>query len=149
MRRTVSQGQPESGFTMVELLVTMVLLTIVLLGLAALQVGVIRQVSASRRASEATRLGQAILEERYLATGYGNIALRGWTPELKRDGAATMTRVGGDGESPGPYTVDTLVESAGGLSAKVVTVRVSWTDMASGTGPAPPFRVHLTGLRTP
>lgn len=128
----------EGGFTMMELLVTMVLLTIVLTGLAALQVSVIRQVTVSDRAAEATRLAQMAMQ-RYEAMPIAD--LRSFSPkdtwfnELRRDGTSPMSGVGADGQSDGPFTVQSFHENVAG--AELVVVRVRWTQINRGLDNAP------------
>jgi Tfp pilus assembly protein PilV len=127
---------------MVELLVTMLLLTIALTGLAALQLYSVRQVTASRRANEATRLGQSVIE-RYMTMPIASLPAPGtppdWEHELKKDGSTTMVNVGVDGESDGPYTVEHLTESLG-TKTMLVTVRVTWKDVPLGAPPDPTAR---------
>lgn len=118
----------DGAFTMVELLVTMLLMTIALLGLTALQVSVIRQGTTSRGVSEATRLAQIVLE-RYHAMPYAGLVAfspkDAWVTELRRDGVSTMEGVGPNGETDGPYTVQSFHESVG--AGELITVRVLWT----------------------
>lgn len=117
------------GFTMIELLMTMLVLTIVLLGLAALQVGTIRRVTASRRANEATRLAQTLLE-RYRHINCA--ALPGdtgssWQPaqQVTTTGNVAMTNVAVDGVNPGPYRVEEWVTDT--ATEKMIIVRATWT----------------------
>ena len=123
-----------AGFTMVELLVTMLLLAIVLCGLAALQVATIRNVSGSRRSSEALRLGQAVVEG-YRVKSMTEIASEpqgAWHYVIDR-GAQQMSNISADGTSKGPYSVQSLIEDLGG-GVRLITVKVTWTDLAPGTG---------------
>lgn len=124
------QGLPQAGFTMVELLVTILMLSIVLVGLAALQISVIRQVTGSKSASEATRLAEGVME-RYKSMPFPDLVSftpKGtWFTEIKRDGASQMVNVASDGEADGPFTVESLHESVGG--GELVSVRVTWTDV--------------------
>ena len=121
------------GFTMVELLVTMMLLTISLTGLAGLQVASIKRVTAGKRGAEATRLAEATIA-RYQANSYSLLpaALNppAWEVEMKKDGTTEMRSVGVDGESDGPFVVQRMVEDFGGR--KLVTVRVSWEENIQG-----------------
>ena len=130
---------------MVEIMITMLLLTVVLIGLAALQIATIRQVSLSRRASGALRLGQMLIEQ-YRGTPFvnlPNLASPDWEDENKKDGT-TMTSVSEDGEGSGPYSVHRFVEipqTASGFSrSRLITVRVSWLDLMPGTDPDPTKR---------
>jgi Tfp pilus assembly protein PilV len=111
---------------MIELLITMLILTIVLMGLAALQVGTIRQVTASRRANEATRLASTVIE-RYRHTPYTALpADIGWAPQLNNN-LAQMTLVGVDGQSNGPFSVEYMAETVN--STRIITVQVKWKDV--------------------
>lgn len=138
MKHSIRPVGPDAGFTMMELLVTMLLMGIVLTGLAALQVSVIRQVTISDRAAEATRLAQTVMQ-RYESLPF--VQLAGFTPkgawftELRRDGTTPMSGVGSDGQSNGPYTVESFHESV--LGAELVIVRVRWTNITRGLEAAP------------
>lgn len=133
VRPTPVCNRDEGGFTMMELLVTMVLLAIVLTGLAALQLSVIKQVTVSSRAAEATRLAQLVMQ-RYESMPYATLAAfspKGtWFPELRRDGVTTMANVGTNGENDGPFIVESLHETSNG--AELVVVRVRWTNITRG-----------------
>lgn len=137
----------DDAFSMIELLVTMLLLTIVLVGLAALQVSTIRQVTVSKTASEATRLAQLVME-RYRSAPYATLqafsvrAPTWWRERKKESGTDEMVRVGVDGDSDGPFTVESLHESVGG--GELVTVRVTWTDINRGieSTPSQQYRQH-------
>jgi len=138
-----------AGFTMVELLVTMLLLCIVLVGLAALQVHAIRNVTSSRRTNEAIRLGQSVIERyRQMTTPPAASGTGDWEPERGRDGA-TMVNVGADGESNGPYTVDTFIEDSGG--SRLITVRVKFMELTP-TGAATTYKeqqIYISTFKAP
>ena len=126
LSRKRRQAVGAAGFTMIELLMTMLILTIVMLGLAALQVGTIRRVTASRRSNEATRLAQSQLE-RYRHINCDALpgdSLGAWAPALLPDGSSQMANVAGDGVNPGPFTVQEWVEDIG--DNKVITIRTHW-----------------------
>jgi len=140
------------GFSMVELLVTLLILTIVLVGLAALQLQVMRGVTSSRRSDEATRLGQAVIE-RYIATAptlWGADTAPAWFRQLQTDGASQMTNVDvtGQGFNTGPFTVEAMIETLLDTS-RLVTVRVSWADAVTGAATPLPAYVVLTTRRAP
>ncbi len=142
------------GFSLVELLVTLLILTVVLLGLAALQLQVVRGVKVSRRSDQATRLGQGVLE-RYLlmpaARLRPSVPGPGWFAPTRRDGTSPMDNVGPDGESSGPFKVRCMIEqvrepSTGAVNGMLITVKVEWVETATGQG-ALPTSVVLTTRR--
>src|SRR5882724_5813100 len=67
MRRLTSHGSGiagnQAGFTLIEIFITIVLLTIGLLGTAALTTGVVRGNLASKNMTTATTIAQTCLEE--------------------------------------------------------------------------------------
>jgi len=137
---------------MIEILVSLLILTIVLLGLAALQIFAIRQVTGSKRANEATRLGQMVIE-RYQQMRTGDITTTlDWNTETNQDGQP-MSGVGADGKPPGPYTVDGYIEAGGlGGTSLMITVRVTWLDLSPGPGGAGTYQnmhVFLNTMRSP
>jgi Tfp pilus assembly protein PilV len=116
------------GFTMVELLMTMLLLTIVLTGLAALQVGTIHRVTASRKANEATRLCQTIVERyRFAASAtYPVDTSNNWVAQANpATGGYTWNA---DANGDGPFEVHEYVEdvTVGTQTHKAITVKCSW-----------------------
>jgi prepilin-type N-terminal cleavage/methylation domain-containing protein len=134
----VAPNRRDAGFSMIELLVTMLLLAIVLVGLAALQVTTIRQVTGSKLSSQASQLAQMVLsrhETRPFADLLGFTPQGTWVRELKKDTVTEMKQVGVDGESQGPFTVDTLVETVGG--GVLINVRVTWTSLHRGVESTP------------
>jgi prepilin-type N-terminal cleavage/methylation domain-containing protein len=123
-----ASAECDGGFTMVEVLVTMVLLTVVLTGTAALQIATIKRGTTSNRVGEAMRLGQSILAG-YKSMRYSNIVSTSgvWIMELQRDGETEMKNVSANGEGNGPYSVERVVEASnGGL---LITARVTWLNM--------------------
>ncbi|MCC6751340.1 MAG: prepilin-type N-terminal cleavage/methylation domain-containing protein [Deltaproteobacteria bacterium] len=150
--RSRRKQRREGGFTMMELLITMLLLAIVMVGLASLQVHTVRQVTSSRRSTEAMRLGQSVLEQ-YNAMGYAQLpsAAADWSLETNAQGN-NMQNVAVDGLSAGPYTVQRLVEDVG--TQKLITIRVAWKDIAPGaavsTGAVeyPTLQVTMTTQRS-
>ncbi len=130
---------------------TMLLLTVVLTGLAAMQVQVIRQVGGSRRANEATRLAQAIIE-RYKAMAFNEINNPPLLPVqwrlVKNAEGKDMRNVGVDGVSPGPFTVQEMLENVG--TRKLITVRVSWLATSAGdpTDPAQAYQMRFVTMTT-
>ena len=131
VRREVRR-RAEPGFTLVEVLVAMALLSIVLLGLAGLQLTGVRQTTAARRAGEGLRLAQSVVEQHQamsFAVIWAIVPVGGWNTLLKRDGVTQMAGVGVDGERDGPFTVERRVDHDGGEA--VVNVRVSWLDVTA------------------
>jgi len=139
------QRAASTGFTLVEILVTILLVTVALVGLAALQIASIRQVTFCKRSDEATRLGQSMLEQSMalpltqLQAAYTEQGTpppswpvptptnpESWSPLVMKDGASLMTHVGADGESYGPFTVQRYIDVAG--AGFLITIRVSWIE---------------------
>ena len=138
-KRLPRKGQPgDGGFTMLEVLMTMLILTIVLLGLAALQVATIRQVTLARNANEGLRLGQSIIEKyrRLAFIDLPGTTSPDWEPVFKKDGITKMEMVGDDGEKNGPFTVTQFNEVAT-AGDRLITIRVTWLDLMPGQNPDP------------
>ena len=136
-----------AGFTMIELLVTMLLLTVVLTGLAALQLHSIRQVTSSRRANEATRLAQAQVE-RFRAMAFTQLPPSGasWQ-QLNNAAGQPMLNVSVNGEQGGPFSAHVFVEDPGSTPARrIITVRVSWLDVSPGHDPDPTKRYRTLNV---
>ena len=119
-------ARSERGYTIIEVLVTMLLLSIVLTGLAALQINTVRQVTIAKRANEATRLGQMVLEG-YKVMQYAtlaSLATSTWVVETNKFSSA-MSNVGPDGYSSGPFTVRVLIETVGTGTLTTVQTRLA------------------------
>lgn len=130
-RQPRQTSRREGGFTLTEVLVTMGLLTIVLTGTAALQVGTINRSTNSSRVAEALRLGQQVLG-RYKSMAFTELETvatspGAWNPQLQLDNATEMTNVSITGTGTGPYTVDWIIEASN--NGVLVTIRVSWLDL--------------------
>ncbi len=149
MRIARKSARRERGFTMVELLITMLLLSIAMTGLAALQIHTIRQTSGARRAGEATRLAQYALERHLAGPIPAPLGTPDWELEINKSGQM-MSGVAADGTLGGPYTVHRLVEALGtGVDQRtLITIRVQYRDV-DGKGAATPRSVYLTTMRTP
>jgi prepilin-type N-terminal cleavage/methylation domain-containing protein len=128
-----SRRRREDGFTMAELLVTMLILTVVLVGLAALQISSVRQVTASQASAEATRLAERRLEY------WRNVSLASLIPSpgtawqialnQRVTGTPQMVNVGASGEGNGRYTVREFIEQLTDPQAGnyfQVSVQVIW-----------------------
>lgn len=116
---------------MLEVLVSMLLLCIVLVGLTALQLTTIRQNVSSQRSAEAARLAQSRIENFQtptplpLATG----ANTSWHTALNKNGVG-MQNIAADGlTTPGPYTVWERSEADAATSQTVFSVRITWLDV--------------------
>jgi prepilin-type N-terminal cleavage/methylation domain-containing protein len=154
--RCLRKTRVDAGFTMVELLVTMLLLAIVMMGLAALQIASIRNVSGARRSSEAMRLAQSVVEElkvRSMTSEPWLSHTAAWVTLTDRNNVE-MSGVASDGISRGPYTVRVLVEeSPSGTNICLLTVKVTWLDVSAAKSGATydyeEFNVMLTTMRFP
>lgn len=140
-------GVQGAGFTIVEVLMTMLLLMVVMLGLTALQLTTIRQVTNSKLASEATRLAQLALEH-YQTIEYANVVDTGgvWSTEMQRDGVTPMQGVSADGQGDGPFTVRAMIESPPGGGSRLITIRVSWLSVERGAESAPAEQYRELGV---
>jgi prepilin-type N-terminal cleavage/methylation domain-containing protein len=116
----------QNGFTLIEVFIAIFLLTVSLLGTAALTTGVIRGNKASRNMTTATALAESCLEENRrvgyssagaVPAGGSNSCVSG-TATVSSDGVA-FTRT---------LTIDTSV-----ANVKTLTVAVSWSEGAVGT----------------
>jgi type IV pilus assembly protein PilV len=126
----------DRGFTLVELLITLTIMFVGLLGLVALQVSAMRAGSLSRGMTEATGLAQDKLEA-LQRTPYANLSA------LAPSSPVTETQLGPLGTTvSGPYTRRTSVTLAGAVLT--MNVAVSWSD-----NDGRPHAVRLYSVRTP
>lgn len=119
----------QSGFTLVELLVSMMILAVGLLGLAQLQVVAIKANSQSATMSAATAISQKAIEE-----------IRAWNsadPRLNADGTGNFASVtvAGAGTYSITWTVEALFEGVSNL-CKVTIVVESTADVMGVLGNA-------------
>ncbi len=109
--------QNAKGFTLIEIMVAVTLLSVGLLGMAGLTVGIMRSNSLSNQVTTATALAQAKMED------------------LKREGysGATDSAEGYNAISGYPlYSRDTVIDvDTPELGMKTVTITVSWNSNAS------------------
>ncbi|MFH1130278.1 MAG: prepilin-type N-terminal cleavage/methylation domain-containing protein [Pseudomonadota bacterium] len=131
MRSDTTTQSSSSGFTFVEVLMTMLLLTIVLVGLASLQVFTIREVTGSQRTSSALRLGQAMIEH-WKINHFALSADTDWTIQTNQNNSE-MKNVGVNGVSPGPFTVERFIEAVPGMPLYRISIRVSWQALQRDT----------------
>ena len=119
-------GANQDGFTLIEIFITIVLLTIGLLGTAALTTGVIRGNLASKNMTTATTIAQTCLEENR-RIGYSNA---GAVPAGGSNSCVSGTVVVSSGglSFTRTLTIDTSV-----ANIKTLTVAVSWSEGAVGT----------------
>jgi prepilin-type N-terminal cleavage/methylation domain-containing protein len=112
----------QAGFTLIEVFIAIVLLTVGLLGTAALTTGVIRGNEASRNITTATAIAQSCLEENrrvgYTNAGAGSSSCLAGNANVTQ-GGVTFART---------LTIDTSV-----TNIKTLTVAVSWSEGAVGT----------------
>lgn len=115
----------EEGFTLIEVLVTMLLLAITFLGLAAIQISVIRNVGFSRSASEATRLAQSRIEF-YQSMTFASVNTFVTTaPRTTGAWIKVAENVAADGVNPGPYRLEDRADPVG-PTVWVITARATW-----------------------
>jgi type IV pilus assembly protein PilV len=116
----------QEGFTLIEIFITIVLLTIGLLGTAALTTGVVRGNLASKNITTATTIAQTCLEENR-RIGYSNA---GAVPAGGSNSCVSGTAVVSSGglSFTRTLTIDTSV-----ANIKTLTVAVSWSEGAVGT----------------
>jgi prepilin-type N-terminal cleavage/methylation domain-containing protein len=115
-------ARDQQGFTLIEIFISIVLLTIGLLGTAALTTGVVRGNLASKNMTTATALAQSCLEENrrvgYTNAGAGTSGCLSGSTNVTQ-GGVTFART---------LTVDTSV-----TNIKTLTVFVSWAEGGAGT----------------
>jgi prepilin-type N-terminal cleavage/methylation domain-containing protein len=124
--RPLQTAVNQDGFTLIEVFIAIFLLTVSLLGTAALTTGVIRGNTASRNMTTATALAESCLEENRrvgyssagaVPAGGSNSCVSGTT--IVSSGGVAFTRT---------LTIDPAV-----TNIKTLTVSVSWSEGAVGT----------------
>ena len=118
----------QRGFTLIELFVAIVLLTIGLLGTAALTTGVVRGNLSSKNMTTATAIAQSCFEENR-RVGYANAGI------VPAGGANSCVTAGGavSVTSGGVTFTRTLTIDATVPNIKTLTVQVNWSEGASGS----------------
>lgn len=105
----------QNGFTLLEVLVAIVILTIGLLGTAGLTTGVIRGNHYSKNITSATAAAQTQLES-IKSSGYANATTTNFPSDAVSMGGMTFTRT------------TTVTNSSPAANMKTVSVTVSWTE---------------------
>ena len=118
----LTSGKKSGGFTLIEVLVAIVILSIGLLGMASLTTGIINGNAFSKNASTATTLAQDKMEEIW-EQDYSDVAVEG--PANLSSSFANYEREVTVDTSSFPDIVGPPAQLIG---MKVVTVIVSWTD---------------------
>ena len=113
LRQDIATSQ--IGFTLLEVLVAIVILTIGLLGTAGLTTGVIRGNHYSKNITSATAAGQTLLES-VKSSGYTNATSANFPNDTVTMGGMTFTRT------------TTITNSSPAANMKTVSVTVSWTE---------------------
>lgn len=113
LRQKIATSQ--NGFTLLEVLVAIVILTIGLLGTAGLTTGVIRGNHYSKNLTSATAAAQTQLES-VKGSGYSNATAANFPNDTVTMGGMTFTRT------------TTVTNSSPAANMKTVSVTVSWTE---------------------
>lgn len=116
----------EKGFTLLEIFIAIVLLTVGLLGTAALTTGVMRGNVASRLLTSATAIAQSCLEENR-RVGYasaGAVPSGGTNSCLTGDATVSVNGVS--------YTRNLAIDSSVS-NVKTLTVTVTWSEGSVGS----------------
>ena len=117
-------AQSEKGFTLIELFTAIVLLTIGLLGTAALTAGVVTGNTAARNISTASAIAQSCFQENR-RVGYSDAG----TSTSNNGCTTTTTNVTSGGVTfSRALSIDTSV-----TNVKTLTVTVSWTEGTAGS----------------
>jgi prepilin-type N-terminal cleavage/methylation domain-containing protein len=116
----------QDGFTLIEIFITIVLLTIGLLGTAVLTTGVVRGNQASKNMTTATAIAQTCFEENR-RVGYSSA---GAVPAGGSNSCVSGTTAVTSG---GVSFTRTLTIDASVANIKTLTIAVSWSEGAVGT----------------
>ncbi len=142
-RRTIRRRRGQAGFTLLELLVTMAVTVLGLLGLMAMHVATVKGNEATARSAAAVAVAQDTLEAHRSMTYAALIAEFGAT-DLPVD-ATLDTVVGRDGTT---YTRRVLLSEVPGVSRDVIKLRVEvgWTEDHAAAGSNGGINDHKVGL---
>lgn len=118
----MKQSMSYTGFTLIEVMISIVVLSIAVLGFSAMTLGTIRGLSFSDRLTTATTLAQTRMEELNNAP-YADVIADNYPPEDFGDiaGYETFRRS------------VTVADAAPEVNTKTVTVNVWWRDDAGTT----------------
>jgi len=117
--------ESDAGFTLIETFIAIVLLTVGLLGTAALTTGVVRGNLASRNMTSATAIAQSCFQENQ-RVGYSNA---GAVPV----GGSNSCVAGNATVTAGGVTYTRNLTVVGPVAnIKTLTVTVSWSEAAAG-----------------
>ena len=145
----------EDGFTLLELLMTLGVTTIGLVGLLSLHLSIVRGNDGASRAAEATQIGHAVLESlraahhldmKEMLTGEPQAALPIDVPFCRRNnGVVETTATGRNGMT---YRCRVIVISLVSVSAGLSRVRVEigWTDDGADQGAQGGILDHLIAV---
>lgn len=106
----VSSEKGSQGFTLMELLITMLIMVLVLFALSALKNATLRSTVSAQQVTEASACAEQIMEK-LIGQGYGSVSkgtAMGSCPDDQFSWETTVSAVGG------------------GLNLKKITVEVSW-----------------------
>jgi prepilin-type N-terminal cleavage/methylation domain-containing protein len=143
VRRGRRRGRRERGFTLLELLVTMAVTVIGLLGLMAMYVATAKGNEATARSSQAVTIAQDTLEE-LRSWSLDAMVTRFGQTDLPID-ASLDTVSGRDGTT---YSRRVTVDEVAAVSRDLVKLRVevTWTDDNAAAGSDDGAHDHKVGL---
>ena len=119
----------QDGFTLIEIFIAIVLLTIGLLGTAALTTGVVRGNIASKNVTTATAIAQTCLEENR-RVGYANA---GTVPAGGSNNCVTGNATLTQGGVSFTRTLTVTPTPADTTNIRTLTVTVQWSEGAVGS----------------
>lgn len=115
-------GAVQSGFSLLEMLITIIVLASGLLAIASMYGAILNANTLSKQRSEAVVLGEKKLEE-----------LRGQSYASLVSATDTVTAAGSSGSSANYQRSWSVTAASGGLAYKDVGVTVTWTDSKNQT----------------
>lgn len=121
--RFFKRGAGNGGFSLVEVLIAMSILSVGLLAMAQMQVAALKQNEVTRRRAAVMTVAQEYMD-RVINVDYADV------PSL--EGTETITREITSGASPKTVTcevkVDALVEGTPSAHTRIVEVTVNWNE---------------------